>query len=151
MLRSFLKIVKGENNPHISKSNRRNYNYFAFMNFYPMPAFTQGSFVDSVIDLSKKQSCHSEAELLLKRCETEATIIVDDVIDVLQPRCVVFSSCDAWSAYILNGGKHQSESRMIFTSHPARPFTWNKPLQSLNYSKGIDVLENGLRDIYKVN
>ena len=41
ILRSFLKVVAEEESPHISKCNRCRYNYFAFMNYYPFPAFRE--------------------------------------------------------------------------------------------------------------
>ncbi len=149
VLRSFLKIVVKEQNPHISRYNRCNYNYFAFMNFYPFPAFEDGgSFIESINAYSKKHNLQNEAGDLIHKCEYYATQIVDSVIDILEPRCIVFTSCDAGYAYQNNAGKYRNDPRVIFTSHPAKPYTWNKPLPSLNNQKGIDVFERGLRNIY---
>lgn len=149
ILRSFLKIVTEEESPHISKWNRCKYNYFAFMNFYPFPAFRErGSFLDSIYDYSKSHNSQEKASKLIETCECTATNVVDEVISILKPRCIVFSSCDAGSAYRNHNGKYKDDPRVIYTSHPARPFTWNKPLPSLENKKGIDVFESGLKRIY---
>ena len=149
ILRSFLKIVIEEENPHISKKNRCKYNYFAFMNYYPFPAFKEaGSFLDSIYDYSKKHKSQAEASKLIEICESAATNIVDEVISILNPVCIVFSSCDAGNAYKNHNGKYKDDPRVIYTSHPAKPFTWNKPLSSLGSQKGIDVFESGLKRVY---
>ena len=150
ILRSFLKVVAEEESPHISKCNRCRYNYFAFMNYYPFPAFREkGSFLDSIRDYSKTRGSRAAADKLIEACESAATDTVDAVIEILKPRCIVFSSCDAGSAYKQHNGKYKDDPRMIYTSHPARPFTWNKPLSGLGYRKGIDVFEDGLKRIYR--
>lgn len=149
ILRSFLKIVAEEDNPRISKQNRCKYNLFAFMNYYQFPAFMEkGSFRKSINDFAKTHGAQESAAKLIESCESASTGIVDAVIAIIKPRCVVFSSCDAWNAYKKHYGKYRDDPMMIYTSHPGRPTTWNKPLASLENQKGIDVFESGLKRIY---
>lgn len=147
VLRSFLCIIENEQEPHITKSNRDKYNHFAFMNFYPFPAFeSKGCFPNALSSFGKKNNRKEAAEQLLRFTEKRATEIVDEVIDILQPRCVVFSTCAGWQAYANCGGKYQLDERMIYTSHSGKP--WFRALKSLKGKRGIDVFENGLKRIY---
>ena len=149
VLRSFIRIMKDEQNPRISNENRKEYKYFAFMNYYPFPAFEpKGNFLQSLRKLSKMKNNKDETEKLICKAEYEATNIVDQVIDILNPNCIAFTSCAAWKSYKNKNGKYVNDERMIYTSHPGKPVSWNKALPILENQKGIDVFESGLKRIY---
>ena len=71
---------------------------------------------------------------------------LDSVIEIVKPKAVVITSLSAGTAYKDYGGKHTDS--IIFTSHPAYPYTWHKRLKGLGGQKGIDVCENGLKAVF---
>ena len=53
-------------------------------------------------------------------------------------------------AYINScGAKASIDTDIVYTSHPAIPFSWNKPLPSLNGKTGKEVFENALETYIK--
>lgn len=147
-LRSFRKIVLGKGD-HIDNNSRSDYNFFSFMNYYQFPAFKQkGYFSEAIIEQGKIENLRNEAQQLLDLSRKKSADIVDDVIDRLNPRLIVFTSFDASDSYKKSKGKHVDEERVVFVSHPNNPFPWSKSYKRLNGKKSVDILEEKLKEIY---
>ena len=148
-LRSFRKIVLGKEGD-INPETRKDYNYFAFMNFYQFPALeAKGHFPDTIKRRGKTEGCKELAKVLLRISNDNSTRIVDSVIDVLSPRVVVFTSFCAGDAYKECGGKYAQSENVVYVSHPNNPFPWSKSYKRLGWKKPITVFEAKLREIYK--
>ena len=147
-LRSFRKIVLGKND-RIDTESRFDYRFFSFMNYYQFPAFKpKGYFSKSIIDQGKKEKLMDEANQLLNLSRKKSTEIVDDVIEVLEPRLIVFTSFDASDSYKNSKGKYVNDKRVLFISHPNNPFPWSKKTPRLNGKRPVDVFEEKLCKIY---
>ena len=97
-LRSFCKIVLQMENVKMSKytDDRKNYSHFAFMNFYQVPAFkNMGCFKNSFYEEANKENIDN-ADTILSQWRKESTVLLDQVIDILKPKAVAFTSMDAW-------------------------------------------------------
>ncbi len=150
MSKSFSKIVLEKEIESISLKDKATYDYFAFMNFFQMPSLYEGKkFWNSIYDSAKKANNKQLAYDEWNNTVKKSIEVVDKVIEILEPKAIVFTSISAACAYKENGGKYQEDSRIIYTSHPGMPYTWNKNLKSLGGQKGIDVFEEGLKKIYK--
>ena len=147
-LRSFMKIVLNIENPHTTKNTRYLYHHFAYMNFYQMLAFeAKGYFKKSFYKQAEREGLTESAETLLDKCRQISTNVVDQVIDILEPKAIVFTSIDAWEQYKSYNGKYINDSRMIYSAHPGLP--WNSEQNKLNGRTGKDVFEMRLKEIYK--
>ena len=77
-------------------SEKQNYQYFAFMNFFQMPSLYQGmSFKDSLYKAAKETD---DPAAVCKRVVEESCTVLDKVIQILQPNAVVFTSKAAYRA-----------------------------------------------------
>ncbi len=147
-LRSFMKIVLDIEDPHTTKKTRHLYHHFAFMNFYQMPAFKEkGYFKKAVRSQGKQEHMEEAAEELLGKCRQASVEIIDQVIDILEPKAIVFTSIDAGEQYRYHKGKYANDKKVIYTSHPGRP--WNSAQVSLDGQTGKEVFEAKLKDLYK--
>lgn len=81
----------------------------------------------------------------MKKWRNESTSLIDEVIDILNPRAVVFTSIDAWESYDNNNGKYKNDNRIIRSAHPNWP--WNKFQRKLDKT-GKQAFEDGLKRIY---
>ncbi|MBP3871788.1 MAG: hypothetical protein J6E46_12535 [Faecalicoccus sp.] len=147
-LKSFSRVVLNKEITITKKNeNRKLYEYMAFMNFFQMPAiYNKNGFQKSLWISAKKAGDTKLAENTWKEACQNAVETLDAVIDVINPEAVVITSIDAGEIYKQNG-RHQD--LIIITSHPASPFSWNKPLKRLGGKTGKDVFEEGLKVIYK--
>ena len=146
-LRSFMKIVLNIENPHTNKNTRHLYHHFAYMNFYQMLAFEEkGYFKKAFYNQAERENLVETAEILLRRCREVSTNVIDQVIDMLEPKAIVFTSIDAWEQYINYSGKYMNDNRMIYSAHPGRP--WNSKQNKLNGQTGKEAFENRLKEIY---
>lgn len=148
-IKSFSKVVLEKEISSISMEDKSLYNYISFMNFFQMPSLYEGTkFWDSLEISAKKISKPELAGAMWDKAARVSVETIDKVIDILNPRAIIFTSISAGNAYKDNGGKCQAE-KIIFTSHPGYPFTWWKELKSLNGKTGKEVLEQELSRIYK--
>lgn len=116
------------------------------MNFYQIPAFqNMGCFKNSFNAEAKKEKVVN-FEAVLSQWRKESTELVDQVIDMLKPKAVAFTSMDAWEAYEENNGKYKNSEIIIRAAHPNRP--WNKTFDKLDGKTGRQAFEDGLRKIY---
>lgn len=147
-LRSFCDIVLHLGKLRMSKynENRKKYSHFAFMNFYQIPAFqNMGCFKDSFYKEAKKEKIKNPEDVL-NQWRKESTELIDQVIDILKPKAVAFTSMDAWKAYEENNGKYRNSEIIIRAAHPNRP--WNNHHADLDGKTGKQAFEGGLRKIY---
>ena len=147
-LRSFCNIVLKAGGINLSKynNNRQCYSHFAFMNFYQIPAFqNQGCFKTSYYTQAKREGIQN-ADRILEKWQTESTRLIDQVIEILEPRAIAFTSIDAWSSYEKCGGKYEKDDRIIRSAHPNRP--WYNVQNSLSGKTGKQAFEEGLERIY---
>lgn len=148
-LRSFCNIVLKYDNIRLSKynDNRKKYSYFAFMNFYQIPAFKdKACFKDAFYKEAKSENIPKDEQYkIIEKWRNESTSLIDEVIDILNPRAVVFTSIDAWESYDNNNGKYKNDNRIIRSAHPNWP--WNKFQRKLDKT-GKQAFEDGLKRIY---
>ena len=148
-LRSFRTIVLDKCDS-INNQTRYDYNYFAFMNFYQIPAFEpKGYFTRVLYEQGEREGLVDEATKLLEMSQQYSTILIDEVIDILKPRLVVFTSFDAGDAYKRYKGKYSENENVIYVSHPNNPFPWSKGYDRFNGKRPKDVYEDALRRVYK--
>ena len=145
-LKSFCRCVLHEE-VSICPEVKKRYEYLAFMNFFQMPSlYPVTKYWDSLVRSAEKAGNSQLAYDMWEIACNNAAKTLDSVIDILKPRAVVITSISAGNAYKEFGGRHADS--IIFTSHPAYPYTWQKPLKSLDGQKGVDVCEAGLRRIF---
>lgn len=149
-IKSFSKVVLNQPISSITAEGKKLYKYICFMNFFQMPSLYNGTkFWDSLEISASLSGDISYAYDFWKRAVDQSIDVIDNVIEVIKPRAIVFTSISAGNAYKENNGKFRNSEKVIYTSHPGYPFTWWKDLKSLDYKKGIDVFEAGLERIYK--
>ena len=149
-IKSFSKVVLNNPIESISPQDQGLYRYVAFMNFYQMPSLHLGiKFWKSLEASAEKCGKKELASETWQKAVKESVPVIDRVIDILDPKAIVFTSLSARDAYKASKGKYREDARVIFTSHPAYPYTWWKELRSLEYRRGIDVFEDELKRIYK--
>lgn len=150
-LRSFCKNVLEIENVRLSKYNnmRNNYSYFAFMNFYQLPAFFDKiGFTPAFYHQAKEEGLSTEeAYEIIENWRKKSVKIIDNVISILKPKAILFASFDAWEAYDAHEGEYKNDERMIRTSHPGRP--WHNHYDKLDGKSGKEVFEDELKRIYK--
>jgi hypothetical protein len=142
MIRAFDKAVGGL--PQCDDEKQK-YHYFAFMNFFQMPALYQGiSFKDSLYKASKDTD---DPATVYKRAVEKSCAVLDKVIEILQPNAVVFTSKAAYRAYSNHKGKMEEKNkRIINTVHPCCSW-WNRPIKRFDGRTGRQELERALSDL----
>ena len=151
-IKSFSRVVLKKEIGSISLETKGLYKYISFMNFFQMPSLYEGQkYWNSLLKSSKKANNKALVYDLWETSVEKSGKTVDAVIDIINPKAVVFTSISAGEAY-RNYKKMKNEqyddNKFIFTSHPNTPYTWNKCLKSLGGKKGIEVFESRLKDIY---
>lgn len=156
IVKSFSKAILNREISHITLEDKQLYNNFAFMNFYQMPSLYNGQkYWNSLVKSAKyihkdnKKQAGNLAREVFRKCVETSIQAVDDVIDIINPNIVIFTSISAMKAY--TGleyenciGKYKDDERIIYTSHPSAPFSWNRKLKVLKNKTGEQVLEEGL-------
>lgn len=142
-IKSFDKIFF-EKSDRLTLEMKKDYKYLAFMNFFQMPSLIYGAYYwDSLLASAKFLGDKQLAYKIWDDCVKYSTAVLDKVIEIIKPKLVVITSIYAGQAYT------KSNDIIIRTSHPNTPYSWRKPLKSLNYMKGIDVFENALIEYKK--
>lgn len=152
IIKSFSKVVLGEEIHRISLDKKQLIDCFAFMNFFQMPAlYSKMKYWNSLVKSAKLLGDKSLADEVWNKSVAVSSGVLNDVIDILKPKLVVFVSVSAGKAYQNSCGANSSiDTDIVYTSHPARPFSWNKPLPSLNGKTGKEVFENALETYIKI-
>ncbi len=156
VIKNFSKNILNEKIADFTLEDKQLYNNFAFMNFYQMPSLYNGQkYWNSLVKSAKyihkydKKLAGNLAREVFRKCVETSIQVVDDVIDTINPNIVIFTSISAMKAY--TGleyenciGKYKDDERIIYTSHPSAPFSWNRKLKVLKNKTGEQVLEEGL-------
>jgi hypothetical protein len=149
-IKFFSKIVLEDEFDYMTKERIQLYRYAAFMNFFQMPSlYNAKNFYESLCISAKLEGDKSLAGNMWDCVVKHSVATVDSVIEIIKPRAIVFTSISAGNAYKDYNGKYKADERVIYTSHPAYPFTWNKKLKSLGGKTGKEVFEQGLKRIYR--
>lgn len=126
MIKSFSKVVLDREINSFQDSDRELYHYFSFMNFFQMPSLYHAKGFWKSIDIAAKKI--NDLELCSKiwnEAIIKSTQVVNDVIDVIQPELVIFTSKLAGDAYKHIMGDKTARCKIIFTCHPGSPW-WYK-------------------------
>lgn len=147
-VKSFSKVVLHEEINKITSEDKKLYRYIAFMNFFQMPSlYSKEKFWKSLEVSAKKSGDKTLASKMWDDAVENAVTTVDTVVEIINPKAIVFTSISAGKAYREYGGRYAKDSRTIFTSHPATSY-WYRGLSSLGGKTGKEVLENELERIY---
>lgn len=140
-IKSFSDVVLGESVQHISVEESQKIEYFAFMNFFQMPSLYKGmKFWNSL-----KKSAGADKESASKvwhDAVRESSKTIDEVIDVLRPKLVVFVSKSAGEAYQEANARYSSD--VVVVSHPGCRW-WNRRRKTDGLCGRVD-FENYLRE-----
>lgn len=151
VVKTYSKVVLGREIKHISLEDKQLYNDFAFMNFYQMPSLYYGmKYWNSIYKSAKAHGNKKLASDLWAKCVESSVATVDSVVEIIDPKIIVFTSCSAWEAYEEYKKGFDSSicyEKIIHTSHPAFPASWNKPLKALDGKTGEKVYEDGLKKL----
>lgn len=126
------------------------YKYSAYTDFYSFPCVIgTHSVLDGLSKSYKKKLGKSrlnkeekkELQDYYDNIVKESTEIIDQVIDIIKPRTIVFTSQNAWNEYEGNHGKHSKDKNIIHVAHPER---WSRD-KTVNNK---EILVNRLKEIY---
>ena len=130
MIRAFDEAVEGLT---ACDDEKQKYHYFAFMNFFQMPSLYQGiSFENSLYKAAKETD---DPVVAYKRAVEESCAVFDEVIEILQPNAVVFTSKAAYKAYCDHKGNVLQNNRIIETVHPCCSW-WNRKIKRFGGNTG---------------
>lgn len=139
MIRSF-DCVYGNGQVYMDADARQRYHYFAFMNFFQMPSLYEGKkYWDSLLQSAKKLGNEQLAYEMWEKATEVSTNTLNEVINILKPEVVIFTSVSAYDAY---HSKHGDDPKIIKATHPCSPW-WNRKHGNDNLS-GRERLEQRL-------
>ena len=134
-----------------SDNIRKIYNCFSFMNFFQMPSIFYGyGFWKSLVKSEKENGSDVMAIDVWKGTVKRSVEVVDQVINILKPKGVIFTSLlagDAYKKYKNNTEQVYDNEKIIITSHPNYPYTWNKRFKRFGGKTGEEWLEYKLREL----
>ena len=129
MVKVFAIVCQNRTVAHINDDEAKNYEYLAFMNFFQMPALYKGmkywtSLKMSALKLSgmNKNQAEAYAAKIWDDTVKNSSDVLDDVIEILKPSIVIFTSKSAANAY---KGKYKDDPKIVRVVHPACPY-WHK-------------------------
>lgn len=148
VIKVFDKVYFGKNNVQMNHKESQNYHYFAFMNFFQMPSLYRGKkYWNSLETSANKLGNKQLAFEVWEKTAQVSSEVVDNVIEVLKPTVVIFTSKSAKGAYDKHG-KYHSESYIINSIHPGCSW-WNRPMKRYNGFTGKQGLEQKLSELIK--
>jgi len=148
--RSFSENILGESGLSPEAASK-NYKYFAFMNFFQQPSLYKGASYWEALRYATNEDRkkHPVASELWAECACHSARVLDAVIDILEPKLVIFTSKSATEAYRddCKNGKHAKEKDLvIYTYHPGSPY-WNRPGQLTENKTGREAFEDALKTL----
>lgn len=128
-LKSFSKVVLHEEIARINYEESQKYEYLAFMNFYQMPALYFGmKYWDALDKSAQKIGNTSIASRVWNETVEHSSEVLDNVIGIIAPKIIVFTSISAYYAYKNYKAKHGislDTERFIKSDHPGCSW-WNR-------------------------
>ena len=151
IIKSFSKIMLDKEILHIGKKDKELYHNFSFMNFFQMPSLRNGEkYWNSLVQSAKYEKNENLASETFRKCTEVSIQAIDDVIDIIKPEIIVFTSVSAGNAYSGKEykecmGKYGNDNRVVYTAHPSTIYWENKKLgKSLGGKTGKEILEEKL-------
>ena len=142
-IKVFDKIYIGRDNVQMNYKESQNYHYFAFMNFFQMPALYNGmKYWDSLLLSANKIGNRQLAYDMYEKAAQVSSKVLDEVIAILKPNVVIFTSDSAKYAYNKYGKYHSAEF-VINSTHPGCSW-WNRPMRKFGGLTGKQELERQL-------
>ena len=142
LVKAFSECILGQKIDKISKENSQAFHYFAFMNFFQMPSLINGEKYWKSLYASNASN-PSNASELWNVCINISAKVLDEVIDILNPIVVVFSSVSAYDAYKESEHNHIHNSLIKSVPHAGCKW-WNKKCKKYGNISGkelfIDIL-----------
>lgn len=124
IIKVFATVCQNRTVHHINDEEGKNYEHFAFMNFFQMPSLYKGmkywtSLKKSALGLGMNmKQAETYAERVWSDTVKHSSNVLDDVIDILNPSIIIFTSKSAANAY---KGKYKGDPKIIIAVHPACP------------------------------
>lgn len=142
MIRAFDEAVGGL--PECDDEKQK-FHYFAFINFFQMPSLYQGmSFRDSLYKAAKETD---DPAAVYQYAVEKSCSVLDDVIKILQPNAIIFTSKAAYRAYYNQKEKmEEKDKRVINTVHPCCSW-WNRPIKRYDGRSGKQELVSALHNL----
>lgn len=151
-LKSFSKIVLKEDIKSINPEESKKYEYIAFMNFFQMPSLYKGmKFWNSILKSATKKGKKELAYEVWNDAVINSSEVLDEVLKVLKPRLVVFTSASAFDAYkkYLDSKNMSLNEKIIFkVDHPGCSW-WNK-VKKNQTKTSKELFEEILANIYNI-
>ena len=145
-IKAFDKVYLDRDNVRINHDESKNYHYFAFMNFFQMPALYKGmKYWNSLLLSAKKVGNEQLAFDIYEKSAQISSKVLDNVIEILKPNVVTFTSDSAKYAYD-KYGKYHSEAYVISSTHPGCSW-WNRPIKKYGGLTGKQELERQLLEL----
>lgn len=147
IIKSFSKIVLGEEISSISNESGKKFNCLAFMNFFQMPAIYKGKkYWSSLVMSSNKLKNRQLADELWSKVVDKSVSTLDYVIEMLKPEKVFMFSKSAYEAYI-NNQNCKYKDKVISLDHAGCPW-WHKSKKNCSKSSK-EIFEDYLKDLTK--
>lgn len=109
--------------------DRKNYNHFAYMNFFQIPSAYKGvGFTEAWSYVFGKDS-----EETIKECSAFSSKVLDQVINILRPKMVLFTSKEAHKNYC---GQYKNLDIVKWVGHPDCAW-WNRKQKDGRTYRGI--------------
>lgn len=159
---------------HISQKSSKNYELFAYMNFFQIPSIYHGkSFTYALYAAGKDKDLKwskKDIDDFWYKCMENSVAVFEKVVDILKPNAIIISSNEVAKYYKRYGsrektgndgpyidgygtkfwpGKLCEDERMIYVSHPGSSW-WNRQKKG-SEETSKEILERRLREIYKKN
>ena len=146
-LKVFSKDILGKPIEKINSENVQQFNCFAFMNFFQMPSLYEGmKFWDSL----RKSGETNRHCPMWDECVTKSSEVLDKVIDILEPKLVVFLSASAYNAFKKSNARHAGDEIIQQTVHPCSPWWYKKNKDGRNGKELFSDILNSYKNSYKL-
>lgn len=159
VLKSFCNVVAtNEAFNRITTDDSKRYNYFAYMNFYQMPSIYYGENYTKALYAAGKLANYSTESIdeIWYECMEKSSKVFEDVVNALDPVCIVVSSREVEKYYSKYGSKNSggtysagklcNDPRMIYVDHPGSSW-WNRRKKNVQETSK-EHLESRLKEIY---
>lgn len=144
IVKSYSRVILNEKVKNISYKDSQKFNDLAFMNFFQMPSLFYGEkFWDSLSYSAKSSNDMQLAYDIWDKAVQVSSEVLDDVIDILKPKLVFFTSISAFKAYSSSNSKYSNNKIVVKVPHPGCPW-WNKPSSKSGGKSGKEIFEEYL-------